>query len=313
MANEILKFCETDTGTNLLTQSEYSADAQRTIGNQPGIARDKFVNKVLRQTAWVSKVFCDYLIQQVGGDVTDDSDDAVLLTKITSCFATGVPVGAILDMTTSNVPTGYLKCNGAAISRATYPTLFQKLVTDMAYSLQTFTVTIATPAVVTSAGHGFTGGERLRLSTTGTLPTGLDTATDYFVWYIDANTFRLQTMSNILAGTFVNTSGAQSGTHSYLRSLWGLGDGSTTFNIPDIRGVFKRAWDDGRGIDPSRAIASFQLDDFESHVHTGGANGSSSPGGIQSGGGRSYNVNTGATGGTETRPMNYAFMPVIKY
>ncbi len=30
MSNEILKFCETDTGTNLLTEAEYTADAQST-------------------------------------------------------------------------------------------------------------------------------------------------------------------------------------------------------------------------------------------------------------------------------------------
>jgi len=35
--NEILKFCDTNTGTNLLTQSEYDADTQRTTGNQPGL------------------------------------------------------------------------------------------------------------------------------------------------------------------------------------------------------------------------------------------------------------------------------------
>jgi hypothetical protein len=46
--NEILRFAETDTGTNLLTQSEYAADSQRPIGNQPGVARSKLVNKALR-------------------------------------------------------------------------------------------------------------------------------------------------------------------------------------------------------------------------------------------------------------------------
>lgn len=320
MSNEILKFCETDTGTNLLTQSEYNSDAQRPIGNQPGIARDKFVNKVLRQTSFITKVFADYLIQQTGGSVLDDADDAALLTKITQTFATGVPVGAIIDVPFSQTPTGFLKTNGAAVSRVTYAGLFNQLVTAQGFSLQTFTVTIASPAVVTKTAHGFVGGERLRLSTTGTLPTGLNTSTDYFVFRIDANTFRLQTISDVLGGTFVNTSGTQTGTHSYLQSLWGLGDGSTTFNVPDFRGVMRRAWDDGRGINPSAAIASLQMDAVQGHQHSisvlnaynSGFNvAASSSGGL----GSSFNsggVSVGRTD-TETRPKTYQIMPVIKF
>ena len=45
-------------------------------------------------------------------------------------------------------------------------------------------------------------------------------------------------------GTAINTSGTQSGTHSYLQSWFGLGDGATTFNMPDLRGKFIRSWND---------------------------------------------------------------------
>lgn len=41
---------------------------------------------------------------------------------------------------------------------------------------------------------------------------------------------------------------------------WGAGDGSTTFNVPELRGEFPRGWDHGRGVDAGRAFASFQLD-----------------------------------------------------
>lgn len=84
MANEILKFGET--ATNILTQAEYDADAQRLIGNQPGIARSKLVNKVLRQCAFISNAFADYLVSRVGGDVLDNGDSATLLAKITAAF-----------------------------------------------------------------------------------------------------------------------------------------------------------------------------------------------------------------------------------
>jgi microcystin-dependent protein len=317
MSNEILKFCETDTGTNLLTEAAYLADAQRLIGNAPGIARLQLVNKALRQSSFISKVFADYLVQQTGGSVLDNSNDASLLGIITSCFATGLPIGSVVNMLTSVVPTGFLKANGAAVSRTTYAALFNMLVTAPGYTLQTFTVSITSPAIVTYAGHGFVGGERLRLFTTGFLPTGLDTSTDYYVAYIDANTFNLQTISNVLAGTFVNTSGVQGGVQSYRRSLWGLGDGATTFNVPDLRGAFSRSWDDARGIDPSRAIATLQMDAFKNHSHDT----STELLNATAGSARRYRLQgispspdpTTSVGGTETRPINYALMPVIKY
>lgn len=79
------------------------------------------------------------------------------------------------------------------------------------------TITIASPGVVTWAGHGFTGNEALFLGTNGALPTGLTASnnnlavpTYYYVKYIDANTFNLSTTPG---GANINTSGSQSGTH----------------------------------------------------------------------------------------------------
>ena len=43
-------------------------------------------------------------------------------------------------------------------------------------------------------------------------------------------------------------------------TTYGAGDGSTTFNLPDLRGEFVRGWDDGRGIDHGRAFGSAQGD-----------------------------------------------------
>jgi len=259
-------------------------------------------------------------------------DDAVTLAKLADeVMRKLVPVGSILNMALSDVPDGFVKCNGAALSRSTYADLFQKLVTDTGFSAQTFTITIASPGVVTKSSHGFKGGERLRLTTTGALPTGLSAGSEYFVYYIDANTFRLQTFANVLAGTYVNTSGTQSGTHSYTRTLWGLGDGSTTFNAPDLRGAFLRAWDDARALDVDRAMAAFQMDAIANITGTtaslimgsfsaSGAFGTANPASslYGGGGGNGRNLNFDAsrvvrTTSDDVRPKSYAVMPVIKY
>ena len=69
--NEILRFAETDTGTNLLTQAEYLADAQRPIGNQPGVARSKLVNKALRQSSLIAAGIAEFLADNQSNNITD--------------------------------------------------------------------------------------------------------------------------------------------------------------------------------------------------------------------------------------------------
>jgi len=50
-------------------------------------------------------------------------------------------------------------------------------------------------------------------------------------------------------------------------TTFGDGDGSTTFNVPDLRGEFIRGWDNGRGVDSGREFGSWQADIFKSHNH----------------------------------------------
>jgi microcystin-dependent protein len=50
-------------------------------------------------------------------------------------------------------------------------------------------------------------------------------------------------------------------------TTYGNGNGSTTFNLPDMRGVVVRGVDRGRNLDPSRVQGSYQGDLFTSHTH----------------------------------------------
>jgi phage-related tail fiber protein len=100
--------------------------------------------------------------------------------------------------------------------------------------------------------------------------------------------------------------------------LYGAGDGSTTFNIPDLRGEFIRGWDNGRGIDSGRVIGTFQIDMFKAHTHLAAIKANDYP---QYGATTDptndedpvVRSETGVTGGTETRPRNIAMMYCIKY
>lgn len=96
-------------------------------------------------------------------------------------------------------------------------------------------------------------------------------------------------------------------------TTYGAGNGSTTFNVPDLRGEFVRSLDDGRGVDSGRAIGSAQADELRSHTHTITAvghwyNGTGGYFVTAEGSGP-----TGATGGAETRPRNVAMLACVKY
>ena len=105
-------------------------------------------------------------------------------------------------------------------------------------------------------------------------------------------------------------------------TTYGTGDGSTTFNIPELRGEFIRSLADGRAVDTGRVLGSSQTDDFTSHNHPDTSTGSGVLGSIS---GNSWvQVNNSYTstytggsavsqGGTETRPRNVALLACIKY
>lgn len=88
------------------------------------------------------------------------------------------------------------------------------------------TITIATPAVITQAAHGYILGDAIKLSTTGALPTGLTANTIYYVTNPTTNTFNVSsTYANAVAGTKINTTGSQSGVHKALKQ------GTTSYTI----------------------------------------------------------------------------------
>lgn len=97
------------------------------------------------------------------------------------------------------------------------------------------------------------------------------------------------------------------------------GDLLTTFRIPDARGEFFRAYDDGRGVDPSRFIGLAQGHMLRDHQHTSGSANATTAG--DSGAFAFMTPTAGLTGlvatpgvaGSETRPRNIAKLACLVY
>ena len=181
-------------------------------------------------------------INFTGGGVTASNVGGTVTVNIPAVYQAS-DAGLIAFFASNSAPTGYLKANGAAISRASYATLF------------------------TAIGTTF-----------------------------------------------------------------GAGNGSTTFNLPDLRGEFIRGWDDGRGTDAARILGSSQVSQNLSHDH--GLKTEAGPPGygelifpdhpsgpwveqpLGSANDFAYNgfrVATFASGGNESRPRNIALLACIKY
>lgn len=111
------------------------------------------------------------------------------------------------------------------------------------------------------------------------------------------------------------------------RSMFSLGDGSTTFRFPDLRGVDIRFLDQGRGLDLIRisqslqnTVGSYQSDRIKAHDHDtafrrdnnvvsfGTGNGVA----VSLPAGSAATIKTGSTGDTETTTKNAALLPLMK-
>ncbi len=117
-------------------------------------------------------------------------------------------------------------------------------------------------------------------------------------------------------------------------TLYGPGDGSTTFALPDLRGEFIRGWDAGRGVDSGRTLGSHQGDAIRNITGfisgTGGFSYFDSASGalgvlnaygqyMALGGSLSgyndinFDASRAVPTATENRPRNVALLPCIKY
>lgn len=199
----------------------------------------------------------------------------------------GGPSGMIVATAAISVPYGWLVCDGSAVSRATYPDLWAAL----SASLGAGTVTIASPGVWTLNNHGMSDGDALYLTTTGALPTGLAVNTLYYVKSSATNTFRLAATRG---GADINTSGTQSGVHTVIRAPYGIGNGTTTFTLPDLRGRSPLGPDGAAGRITGPSDVPGSTGGAESVKLTAAESGTNGNGSTTSSGSHTHNYNRGS-------------------
>jgi microcystin-dependent protein len=290
-SNQILPFSATDTTTNLLSQAEYASDPQRPIGNQPGTARSKLVNKVLRQTSAMSAGLAQFLADMQNTDVTDSLNPAQLAAIIDAAldahFAANLAAaqvvlpGSMMMWPRSTPPTGWIKRNGAAISRTTYSALFSIIGTTF------------------GAGDG---------STTFNVPDdrslferGWDDSRGVDV----GRTFGSEQASQNLSHTHTGTTGGQSASHTHSGTTSTVGDHqhATTgsqFTTWGAASVGTTGFYDGSWTNPGALTSPAGA---HNHTITTGA----------ASGDHTHSFTTGGSGGSESRPANRAYLPIIKF
>lgn len=73
-----------------------------------------------------------------------------------------------------------------------------------------------TDNTITKAAHGFTTGLKGQFTTSGGLPDGLSTSTDYFIIVVDADTYKVaSSLVNAQAGTAIDITTQGTGNHTF--------------------------------------------------------------------------------------------------
>ncbi len=119
--------------------------------------------------------------------------------------------------------------------------------------------------------------------------------------------------------TDVNWSAGTGGNINAYRGCFSLGNNTTTFRLPDERGLFDRSLDLTRGIDLARIHefpGGLEMDDNKAHTHAvqeyAGTN-STGVHIVSPISGAASGTLTGSSGGTESRPKNIGKLPLIRF
>lgn len=281
--------------------------------------------------ATVNDNITQYLDAAVAGTNTFSSDSDVTLVKTTNASLTGTSSQyVVLLWTAGGTATRTIIAPAASSGSRQFYVVINKTSSSQSIKLcgagptTGVTITANNSAICAWNGSDFiqvVGLVNLATNVTGILPVANGgTPVGSFLWHT----------ASTVPTNYLEANGAAISRTTYaalfavIGTTYGVGDGSTTFNVPDVRGYFVRGYDNGRGVDSGRAFGSNQANAIQSHTHNmwqgmsrdsaeGDPNATS--GGTFGGGAASFfkHPNTDSSGSTETRPVNIAFLPCIRY
>ncbi|UOG49607.1 hypothetical protein [Leptospira noguchii] len=150
-----------------------------------------------------------------------------------------IPIGSIIEDGLNLAPSANFKdANAQAISRNTFVTLWNSV-------HRVITGIVSATDRISCTSHGCVEGQLVKFSFTG---GGVAALVNYYVRNPTTNDFQI---SATATGSIVDLTSSQTG-DMITNIEYGFGDGSTTYNVPDRRGIFAR----GAGVHGTRAKAA---------------------------------------------------------
>ncbi|EJP05159.1 hypothetical protein J9305_04665 [Leptospira interrogans] len=154
-------------------------------------------------------------------------------------LATQIPLGGIIEDNLNITSTSNFKeANGQSISRISFSVLWNLV-------KRSITGIVPTTDRISCANHGCIEGQLVKFSFTG---GGVSALVNYYVRNPTTNDFQI---SSTATGSILDLTSSQTG-EMIINVEYGFGDGSTTFNVPDRRGIFAR----GAGVHGARGKAA---------------------------------------------------------
>lgn len=244
-----------------LTGAFYSTIAPASLGAQGGYA----LNWTAKQPRIQGAFFNDFVgintgLDDTGSVLMDGTSGGSSWSKIGVKYATTFVLDATSSYITQNLITGgilrFIPMVGAGneINANVFDNVDVSAPTAANLASGTVTISNGSPAVVTWNTHGKNAGNAVVFTTTGALPTGLNTNTVYYVIAagLATNTFQV---SLTPGGAAVNTSSAGSGVHT--ATSFGVLQTDTLREPNTFRNVY---WENGSNIRANAHLNGWHAD-----------------------------------------------------